>query len=205
MASYLAQMPTPSMYCPYCKRHTSITKAYNGEGERKEFLAAIQALDGVWWIGLCNYCRGAVLVKNLAEQIYPTPFPSPTDERIPSTMQADLNEAKKCLSVDAYRACAVMARRALQQACLDLGGTSENLAGQLDDVYTSGIITKNVKEWGDSIRWIGNDAAHPSSGPVTKTDAEEILTLAEQFLTIVYVTPKIAEEQRQKRGKNTKN
>ena len=48
---------------------------------------------------------------------------------------------------------------------------------------------------------VGNDAAHPNSDDVTAEDAEDILELAEQFCSVVYVTPAISNQLRTKRGK----
>ncbi len=64
-----------------------------------------------------------------------------------------------------------------------------------------GVITDEIKNWADLIRWVGNDSAHPNKIEVTKEDALDILNLAEQILYIIYVTPAIAKERREKRGK----
>ncbi|MCL4504209.1 MAG: DUF4145 domain-containing protein [Deltaproteobacteria bacterium] len=113
-----------------------------------------------------------------------------------------MDEAKICLSVEAYRASAVMARRAMQSACLDKGATKDKLVGQVAELSAKGVITHDLKEWADVVRWVGNDAAHPDKLPVVKEDAEDILHLAEQFLHVIYVAPAIALERRTKRGKS---
>jgi hypothetical protein len=71
----------------------------------------------------------------------------------------------------------------------------------LQELASNGVITKDLKEWADVVRWVGNDAAHPSKDEVNKEDAEDILKLAEQFLHVIYVAPAIAKERRAKRGK----
>jgi hypothetical protein len=43
--------------------------------------------------------------------------------------------------------------------------------------------------------------SHSKSQELTKEDAEDILKLAEQFMSVIYVAPAIANEQRKKRGK----
>jgi hypothetical protein len=63
------------------------------------------------------------------------------------------------------------------------------------------VITNDLKEWADVVRWVGNDAAHPDKQPVNEEDAQDMLNLAEQFLHVIYVAPAIAKEQRTKRGK----
>lgn len=195
-----------SMYCPYCHKHTSVTharikvwvghSAYIGEGEWQADSGA------VWWIGLCNFCHRPVLVRDDGQQIFPTPRPSPTDERMPSNIRSDLDEAKACMNVSAFRACAVMARRAIQSACIDKGAKKDKLVDQLNELATNVTITKDLLDWASLVRWVGNDAAHPDSKSVNKDDAEDILSLAEQFLHVLYVAPAMAKERREKRGKS---
>jgi hypothetical protein len=158
----------------------------------------------VWWIGICNSCKDAVLVHGAGQEVWhisPDPLPSPTDERIPDPMRGDLAEAKTCYSVHAFRGCAVIARRAIQSACIDRGANRSNrLETQLDELSSKGVITKELASWGHSVRWIANDAAHPDSLKVEEKDADDILKLAEEFLRVIYVTPMIAKEQADKRG-----
>ncbi len=148
----------------------------------------------------CEYVAPGV--GRTKRSIYPYPFPPPTDERIPDYIRKDIDEAKLCFSVGAFRACAVMARRAIENACIDKGASkSKKLHEKISELAEKGIITKDIKEWADVVRWVGNDAAHPGKEMVTKEDAEDILKLAEQFMHVIYVAPAIAKEQRKKRGR----
>jgi len=188
-----------SIYCPYCRRYTSLTPApramdsYTCIWEREH--------NDIWWIGICNYCKRPVLVHNEGDTVYPYPLPSPSDEKIPEDIRKDLDEAKMCFSVGAYRACAVMARRAMQSSCIDKGSSKNKLVDQLQELADNGIITKDLKKWADVVRWVGNDAAHPGNEEVFQEDAKDILNLAEQFLHVVYVAPAIAKERKSKRKK----
>jgi hypothetical protein len=196
-----------SIFCPYCQLHTSLRMApaeyTNALLNRKDYTAALWAksFQEKWWIGVCNYCDQPVLVLNQGESVFPLPLPSKTDDRIPKDIREDLIEAKLCFSVRAYRACAVMARRCMQSTCLDKGATKKDLRDQLNELSTNGIITRELKEWADVVRWVGNDAAHSKKDVVTLEDAEDILKLSEQFLHVIYVAPAIAKERKTKRGK----
>lgn len=154
-----------------------------------------------WWIGICNHCDEPVLCLNTGDTIYPNPLPSPTDQRIPEDIRSDIIESKYCFSIGAFRASAVMARRSIQNACIDKGAKKKNLVDQIDELKSSGVITSDLKEWADVVRWVGNDAAHPNNDKVERDDAKDILELAEQFLHVVYVAPAIAKERRTKRDK----
>jgi len=198
-----------SIYCPYCHRYTSLTVApiivHYRDNELEGSAIYTDPRDGSnWWIGVCNSCKEAVLVRSKGSSLWrisPDPLPSPTDERIPNPMRGDLAEAKTCYSVRVFRGCAVIARRAIQSACIDKGAnSSDKLERQLEDLSLKGVITKELASWGHSVRWIGNDAAHPDSPKVEEKDADDILKLAEEFLRVIYVTPKIAKDQADKRA-----
>jgi hypothetical protein len=122
---------------PHCRRHTSLreapveyecTGAYSGRHKYNTGAIWKKDYNDFWWIGVCNNCHEPVLVLNKGDIIYPQPLPSPTDDRITELIRNDLNEAKICYSVKAYRASAVMSRRAMQSACIDKGATKEKLA-----------------------------------------------------------------------------
>ncbi|UEG52598.1 DUF4145 domain-containing protein [Mucilaginibacter daejeonensis] len=197
-------MKNISIYCPFCHRHTAVSPAptrYTGKYGIVEETPAMWLGDGEWWIGLCNYCQKPMLVHADGDTIYPTPMPTPTDLRIPEGIRLDLEEAKRCFSVSAFRGCAVLARRAIQSTCIDKGTAQRDLVKQIDDLQIRGIITNDLKEWAHVIRWIGNDAAHPNKDVVSEEDAGDILELCDQFLNTIYVAPAIAKERREIRGK----
>jgi len=89
----------------------------------------------------------------------------------------------------------------MQSAAIDKGATKGLLVNQIAELATQGKITLDLKEWGDAVRWVGNDAAHPGGQPVAKEDADDVLKLAEQFLHAIYVAPAIAQNLRTKKGK----
>jgi hypothetical protein len=207
-------MENVSIYCPHCLRHTVLSvatgKIHNVNGDVVDpnqiggYRPVCEWSNGgeTWWIGVCAGCNKPSLVYKRGVKVYPTPLPSPTDKRIPSAIGDVFTEAKICFSVDAYRASAAMSRRALQMACEDKGASAnDKLQKQIETLATNGVITKDLKEWAHTIRWVGNDGAHPNPMDVDKDDAEETLHLTEQFLHVIYVTPEIAREQLSKRGK----
>jgi len=185
-----------SIYCPYCHKHTHLNKV----GE-------YGISTGQWWMGECNSCHNVVLIHH--REIYPNPLPRPINERIKGEIKKDFEEANSCFSVNAFRASAVMARRALQSICLDKGvNENDKLIKQIDWLFSQGIITKDLKEWAHEVRLVGNDAAHPKKPdkdtPISKDDAEEILQLLEQFTQTLYVAPAIAAERKKLRTETNK-
>lgn len=195
-----------SIYCPHCHKYTYLRPAkvkYTNNGYVYTIDAAWdKGYDDVWWIGVCNACDEPALVYNKGSVIYPSPLPKPTDEGVPELIRVDLDEAKICFSVGAYRAAAVMARRVMQMAAIDKGAKGDKLVTQIHELREGGKITSDLKDWADVVRWIGNDAAHPEGAQVTQDDAEDVLHLAEQFLHVLYVAPALAAGIRKRLGKS---
>jgi HEPN domain-containing protein len=195
-----------SIYCPHCQKYTALSvapAAYADQRGNTNYTLAIweDTRGQQWWIGVCNSCNMPVLVLDNGRIIYPNPLPSPTDSNIPKDLAKDLDEAKMCFSVGCYRACAVMARRCIQNACLEKGAKEKDLVKQINELCKLGIITNDIEEWATVVRWIGNDAAHPNKEQVKKEDAEDCLNLAEQFLHVIFVTSAVAKARRAARNK----
>lgn len=194
-----------SIYCPHCHKYTSLDPALvkYKDGYREYTTQAFWQKSGneFWWMGICNACENPVLVHNQGDIIYPAPLPKPTEQSIPEAIRKGLDEAKICISSAAFRAAAVMARRAMQVAALDKGAKTDKLISQIGELKANGQITTDLKDWADAVRWVGNDAAHPNGAPVTKEDAEDVLHLAEQFLHVLYVAPALAAGIKKRLGK----
>jgi hypothetical protein len=156
-----------------------------------------------WYIGICNFCDNPILFLNEGEVFYPNQLPTETDIRIPTHIRKDLIEAKICNVANAHRACAVMARRVLQNACIDMGAKEDKLVNQIRELKQKGKITDEVANWATLVRLVGNDAAHPNKDSVNKEDADDILSLTEELMKILYVTPAIAKERMEIRNKKT--
>lgn len=194
-----------SIYCPHCHKHTALRVGQFVQGNSYAGPSRTPAIwnesDEEWWIGVCNACQRPVLVYADGRVVYPTPRPTPTDENIPKELRSDLNEAKLCLATSCFRGCAVLARRVIQVACISKGAKKEKLVDQIGELTANGIITKDIEEWAHVVRWVGNDAAHPNHQVVTREDAEDCLSLAEQFLHVIFVAPAVAKARKTARGK----
>jgi hypothetical protein len=185
-----------SVYCPFCQKHTAVLPA-----GPKHTVVDRGAVVETWWIAVCHACGKHMLVGEMqrGRYIYPSPLPSPTDERIDPGARRALVEAKICFTAGAINASATMARRAIQAAVVQKGATKSRLMDQIDELAATGAITKDLASWAHEVRYAGNDGAHPSD-EVSNDDAEDILELAEQFLQVLYVAPAIAAERRQQRA-----
>ena len=194
-----------SIYCPHCHKHTSLRMGrwitQDRYGSAESTVARTNEMKNTWWIGICNACSKPVLVEGEGQTIDPSPLPSATDPSIPADLRSDLDEAKMAFSVSCYRASAVLSRRCIQRACIMKGATKHDLVEQIKELTDNGAITKDLGDWANVVRWIGNDAAHPNATAVGKDDASDCLTLAEQFLHVLFVAPALAKAHKAKRGK----
>ena len=200
-------------YCPYCNKlvhfswcHISNDYEYHDISRYLDNYY-IENKVGIWAMAECPSCDNIVLIKMKIDsssynnnaldlvEIIPAPLPNPTDDRVKREIKIDIDEAKICFSVKAYRACAIMCRRALQTICIDNGANpNKNLDYQIEELFENGTITKKIADWATSVRWVGNDAAHPKNEEVTTDDADRILKLTEQIADNLYVTDALSKE-----------
>ncbi len=190
-----------SIYCPNCKRYSSLIERTGFD--KKLSLKYGYVLIKRYSISECNSCSQHFLVirdDGKIIKIYPDRLPKTVNELIPQDIKTDFEEALLCYSVGAYRGAAALARRTVQLICLDKGASkNKNLHQQIDELFSSGVITKDIKEWAHEVRFLGNDAAHPNKNIVSQDDAKDILDLLESLCDVLYVAPAKAAERKQKR------
>jgi len=174
---------------------TTTSMTYHVEGRRG------------FWIIRCDHCRGLILfIKQDGKTVdqYPKKVPI-IDKSVPSRVAEDYVEAIKCFDIGANRASVVMCRRALQSSVIEKGAEKDRLVDQIDELYDTQIITKDIKDWAHEIRLTGNIGAHPDEDgleDVTPEDAEELLKFMEEYLNYVYIMPaKVAAKRARKKKK----
>ncbi len=207
-----------SIYCPSCERHTSISER-----------ARYQPTNGesfLYEIGECNNCSQCLLVVRAIPsgsivRTYPTSLPRAVDDSVPAPIKKDLEESLLCVSVGAFRAAATMARRAVQNICLERGAPAtrevkdgektkslkNDLARQIDWLHEQRIITTELKDWAHEVRVVGNAGAHPGDAEdkveVTEEDAQNVIELAEALCSTLYIKPKLYRDRHAKPAEST--
>jgi hypothetical protein len=109
------------------------------------------------------------------------------DFGIPKITRKSLEEAKKCLTVHAYSASAVMCGRAIEGICAEHKTKSKNLAGGLTELRDSHIIDQRLYEWGNSLREMRNIGAHATDEDVSREDARDLFEFAVAISEYVFV------------------
>jgi hypothetical protein len=140
------------------------------------------------WIGVCSdpTCRAPALIFDDGQRVYPRPLPQRVeDQSIPEAIRHAIFEARKCHTAGAYFAAVVMARRAIQAACLAKGAEGKTLHDQITSLKNKGEISQKTERRFNAVRSLGNAAAHPeplSEGQtfdeaISKDDAELVLEM----------------------------
>lgn len=136
--------------CPHCSAfaHQVWTKLFDG----KEFVRELETARchrclkySVWW--------GVTLIYPATN---PVEFPS---NDLPSEVRHDYEEAAQIVQISP-RAAAALLRLAIQQFCIFLGGSGENLNQDIATLVKDGL-PEDVQKMLDTVRVIGNHSVHP--------------------------------------------
>lgn len=160
---------------------------------------------GIWQVvemAQCPSCTGALVTVHAAEfggedydgqtmydrtalmRLWPDP-PRHLQSLAPAPVLADLDEAKRCLSVGAFSATTVMCRRALEGMTEGHGPKKATLEQRLDAMSKADEIDPRLAEWARELRDIGNQGAHGGS-KTSRADATDALALAEALADYLY-------------------
>jgi len=155
---------------------------------------------GIRWV-MCPTCsHGTVIDRNGIT--YPSPKFGDELQGLPKEVSNAYDEARNCMSVNAFSACTLLCRKLLMHVAVDKGDTEgKNFTEYIDYLKTSGYITSAMDDWVDKIREGGNDATHKIP-PATEKIAKNILLFIIQLLRNVYEMKFIADQQM---GQNTKD
>jgi|GEM_PF-1043217 len=197
-----------TLKCPYCKAMSAFSCMFNAVGTFQDKHYPIN----VW---KCHYCDRGIFIKDRTtmdyyeaqksldiEVIFPSNEPEVND-KVPAGISNDYIESAKCFNIAAYKASVVMARRAIQKMCLNLGADkTKKLYQQIEDLKNNGKLHSDLADIATEVRFLGNDGAHPEDDgldEVSKEDAEEILGFTLELLDDLYVRPEKVREMRQRR------
>jgi hypothetical protein len=146
----------------------------------------------------CNKCRSPILVHtanigNLAEgdiwdeptRLYPTEGER-ANPNAPKDIRTAFEEAHSCYRARAYTAAAIMCRKTLEGICTAHGVNERNLMGSLKKMRDQDLIDERLFEWSDTVRIVGNEAAHDVEITVSEADARDILEFANAILDYLF-------------------
>jgi transcription elongation factor Elf1 len=110
-------------------------------------------------------------------------------ENIPAQLVATFQESLTCHANECYTAAAMMVRKTLEQLCLERGATGQNLKQRIADLRTKVILPSALLDAADSLRLLGNDAAHIEAqtyNDVGKKEVELAIALTREIMKSLY-------------------
>lgn len=99
------------------------------------------------------------------------------------------NEARNCLSCNAYTAAVLCCRKLLMNISVSKGAKEGlRFVDYVEYLSEKGFIPPDAKGWVDHIRKKGNEATHEIA-IMTKQDSEDLIDFIEMLLKIIYAFP----------------
>lgn len=108
---------------------------------------------------------------------------------IPPQIVSTFEEALTCHANQAYVAAAIMVRRTLEEICVDRAATGKTLKDRVSALSKTVILPPALISGLDSLRLLGNDAAHVEAKEYTrigKTEVELAIDVTKEVLKSVY-------------------
>ncbi len=181
--------------CVNCKKHTYILF---------QNYVAVYSKPGDWSPGNPSVGQPPLAEEN-AKIIHQYPIATPIiHDSVPDEIKKAAVEAEKCLSIRAYNACGVMARRAIHALCIDKKAEGKDLYEQLNFLRSNNSITPDLWEWAEELRIVGRSGAHPEWEDVSAEDADYAIRFLREIIKYVYINPAERATRRLKETKKKK-
>ena len=137
------------------------------------------------------------------QQLYPNTREIPLDT-VPPTIKMAYEDAFQAYKVGLYAPCVLMCRKTVEAICYEKGITKGNLKKKLLDLKEKEIIDGHIYEWADSLRLIGNEAAHELLPNISKQDCRDTIDFTESVILMTFVLSNKFEEFKERREKSLK-
>lgn len=142
--------------------------------------------SGTRWLQCTTCGEGSVHSEGQIKYLYPGVAPGPFIEGLPKDVGDAYEEARRCMSVDAFTACEGLCRKILMHVAVEKGAKEgETFASYITSLEKAGYVTPPMKPWVDLIRQHGNQAQHLL--PATDQGrAEATLMFTAELLRLTY-------------------
>lgn len=138
----------------------------------------------------CTGCGCGSIIETYEDRLvaqFPAGRFGPDVEGLPDSVVAAYNEARDCMSVNAYTGAELVCRKILMYAAVDKAGAKEGDKFEkcLDALVNAGYITPPMRPWVDVIRKNGNAATHEMAKPTVER-AQSTIEFTANMLRVVY-------------------
>jgi hypothetical protein len=140
------------------------------------------------FIYYCSNCGQPTYFDGSRRQYPGAKFGDDVDH-LPRELEQLYNEARLCMSSQAYTPAVLACRKILMNAAVAQGAKqSEPFVTYVQFLADNGYVPPKGKHWVDHIRKKSNEANHEIA-LMTKTDAEQLITFTEMMLKFIYELP----------------
>ena len=197
--------------CPHCLRHTYVEFDDLWYYEEGESILNLSAEDGNWHFSVakCPACGRMVLHlldgrTNAGTVVYPRNLSRPPlSEHVPERYGEDYEEAALVLT-DSPKASAALSRRCLQNILREEAKVKHGtLYAEIQAAIISGTLPSHITDALDTLRQLGNTAAHPTKNPntgeivpVDPDEASWCLDVLDMLFDFCFVAPAKAAERK---------
>lgn len=136
---------------------------------------------------ICPNCNKPTYITQ-DEQV-PGPILGKDIDYLPQDIQNLYDEARKCITVNAYTSSVLSCRKLLMNISVSKGADAGKSFGfYVTFLEDNHFIPPNSREWVDHIRKKGNEATHEIP-EINKDDAIELIEFTEMLLRFIYELP----------------
>jgi hypothetical protein len=137
-------------------------------------------------IYICPNCNRPTFISYDGKEQVPGAILGEEIEHLPSDIEQLYDEARKCISVNAFTSAVLSCRKLLMNVSVSKGAESgKSFAYYVSFLEENHFIPPNSRVWVDHIRKKGNEATHEIPS-LSKDDAIELLEFTEMLLRFVY-------------------
>lgn len=140
-------------------------------------------------IYICPNCNRPTFISYDGKEQMPGPILGEEIEHLPEDVDQLYNEARKCISVNAFSSAVLSCRKLLMNVSVTKGADAgKQFAYYVTFLEENHFIPPGSRDWVDHIRKKGNEATHEIPS-ISKDDAVELLEFTEMLLRFVYEMP----------------
>jgi DNA-directed RNA polymerase subunit RPC12/RpoP len=180
----LKTLKSRSYVCGYCGQDISSEKGYSG-GYIVQTPHKTKHLE---YIYICHHCGRPTFFDHSTRQ-FPDSLYGGEVQNVPSEVYGLYNEARSCVSVNAFTASTMCSRKIIMNVAVErTAPTGITYQQYVDWLDSNGYLPQGSKDWVDHVRTTGNAANHEI--PVTnEQDAKLLIDFVEMLLKLIYEFP----------------
>lgn len=165
--------------CGYCSVTVGPNRGYVYRNEFEEHI--VKQI-----IYICPNCNQPTHYNLNNKTQTPSPVFGEEVDRLPSDIERLYNQARRCYSIGAFDAIAMISRKIIMNTAVFEGAKEKmSFIEYVNFLDEDNLVSKNAKKWLNKLRELGNEANHEIKA-ITKIQAEEALKFVAILLKNVF-------------------